>query len=635
MIEGGVGLVEPSLSRSGVTSETTSTLVLDDQAGKPAKPSKKRILHKIHNFHWGRNAAPTQGKSKNKTNTRPLTHTSGARSQLSILSSPQVKREVERQGQEAIALQASVPFLRRVPWAYTHKKELQGKIDAIGHNITNLESILMPWPIERTSYQQPLNEEARSSSKIVLLAKGALTRLHEGLMRLNEQTEGQQPFRLSIQLREDVDMSRQELVREPNVHLRNESFVFNIQRQREGNLKGDSSLFFVESLIDVTSHEDRALSDILDEASIPAMDLTELHDLNSTPETARKRKSQTTEPVETWGYFRTPSNEKDYHVLFHDLSGQWSSPFDLADLLADKQYRPMMSSTQIVQLARLILISHLYFSAVRHSLAIDPRPFHYRFFSRSDEDIKTWDPDEPHVLRPWLAFGFGSRAQRYRLGGGPGVAKAQNASLVELGLVLYQIGAGQTIEYGSGKSGLLKAKSNALKELSKVDNLAGMTLTDIVQACLSPEYLSSTGAKIGEEEETDIIINAISTLARYEQYLEGTISEAEGQVPPGENMVVDTSVAGAGNENSDQAPAHTIAGTSDPSKDSEAKPEIIGTFNVNPHQMNAGAADVAAATGDESQEGRAQPAVPKASLDQNHRHAMEDAPKAVDNRILI
>ena len=632
MIEGGVGLVEPSLLRSDVTSETASTLVLDDQAGKPAKPSKKSILHKIHNFHWGKTAAPTQGKSKNKTNTRPLTHTSSARSQLSILSSPQVKREVERQGQEAIALQASVPFLRRVPWAYTHKKELQSKIDAIGHNITNLESLLMPWPIEKTSYQQPLNEEARSSSKILLLAKGALTRLHEGLMRLNEEKTGQQPFRLSIQLREDVDMSRQELVREPNVHLRNESFVFNIQRQRKGNQNADSSLFFVESLIDVTSHEDRTLSDVLDETSMGAMHLTELHDLISTPDTARKRKPQTTEPVETWGYFRTPSNAKDHHVLFHDSSGQWSSPFDLADLLAGKQYRPMMSSTQIVQLARLILISHLYFSAVRHSLAVDPRPFHYRFFSRSDEDIETWDADEPHVLRPWLAFGFGSRAQRYRLGGGPGVAKAQNASLIELGLVLYQIGAGQTIEYGSGKSGLLKAKSNALKELNKVDNLAGMTLTDIVQACLSPEYLSSTGTKVGEEEETDIIINAISTLARYEQYLEGTISEAEGQVAPGENITVDPSVADAGNETSDQAHAHTIAGTSDPSKDSEAKPELIRKFNMKPHQMNARAANVATVIGDESQEGLAQPAVPKASSDQNHQHAMEDA---VDNRILI
>lgn len=100
-----------------------------------------------------------------------------------------------------------------------------------------------------------------------------------------------------------------------------------------------------------------------------------------------------------------------------------------------------MSSTQIVQLARLILIPYLYFSTVRHSLAVDPRPFHYRFFSRSDGDIETWDADKPHVLRPWLAFVFSSRAQRYRLDGGPGVAKAQNASLVELGRVLYQIGA--------------------------------------------------------------------------------------------------------------------------------------------------------------------------------------------------
>ena len=124
-----------------------------------------------------------------------------------------------------------------------------------------------------------------------------------------------------------------------------------------------------------------------------------------------------------------------------------------------------------------------------------------------------------------------------------GLQKRKNASLVEVGLVLYQIGAGQTIEYGSGKTDLLKTKSNALKELNKVDNLAGMTLTAIVHACLAPEYLSSTGAKTGEEEEVDIIINAISTLARYEQYLEGTISEAEGQVTPGESIVVDTSVA--------------------------------------------------------------------------------------------
>lgn len=51
-----------------------------------------------------------------------------------------------------------ISFLERI----THRKGLRGKTDAIGRAITDLESLMVPWPTERTSYQQPPSGEAHS-----------------------------------------------------------------------------------------------------------------------------------------------------------------------------------------------------------------------------------------------------------------------------------------------------------------------------------------------------------------------------------------------------------------------------------------------------------------------------------------
>lgn len=630
-----------SLPPSDTTSATTSTLVHDDQAGKPAKRSKRNILHKLHGhkMRWGhkrQHTGPTSQDPTKSTNIE-LTRMSGVPSHDSILYSAQVQAQYEQQGREADALQASVHMIRRVPWAYTHRKELRAKIKAIGSAITMLESLLMPWPVEKASYQQPPSQDARFSSSILLQAQGALTRLHEALMRLNEQQCGQQPFILSIQLREDVEMSRQELAREPSVHLRNKSFIFNIQRQRTGDVKGASSLFFAESLIHAPSYAEKVLSDVLDEERPFASGLTELHDLVANPEKVPIQNSQIVEPIETWGYFRTSPTNNDAHVLLHDSSGQWSSPFDLADILAGSEYRSMMSPTQIIQLARLILISHLYFLAVRPSLGIDPSPCHYRFFSRLEENSETWNADDPLVLRPWLAFGFGSRAPRAKLGGGSGVANAPNASLIKLGLVLYQIGAGVTIEYGSSKSGLLKAKASALRELNRVDSVAGMTLTDVVQACLSPENLSSTGTKLEREEETDFIMTAISTMTVYEQYLEGTMSKFECQATAGEVLEDLTPVAAASSQDSGQRPVHASTSAEGPSEFSKSKAEVNARFKIESNQVIDGVANVNPATGDDT---GCQPPVagvyklPKGKSTQTSQH-IEEVLEAADRRIPI
>ncbi len=55
----------------------------------------------------------------------------------------------------------------------------------------------------------------------------------------------------------------------------------------------------------------------------------------------------------------------------------------------------------------------------------------------------------------------------------------------------------QTIEYGSGKSGLSKSKSSALKELNEGDNLAGVILMDIMSFSRMSELYYRQAWRVG------------------------------------------------------------------------------------------------------------------------------------------
>ena len=436
-----------------------------------------------------------------------------------MLNSPAVHEEVQRQRSEAAERQSSTPFLHRLSWAQSHKSDLTKLAGALRQCNNELESLFLPTRSKKFPLLLPANELTDKLSVTVDLVKMALGKLHEALASLNAPTDTfrhsdhQKIRHLSIQLQEDPEVNKKQLRHEPKVQLRDNSYVFNIQRQEGADLQSKADLLFVETLKD--PHPE------LDKVPDTGSPLPELHDLTLSPITGVG--------VETLGFFRAPSSKYNIHVLFRDNSKQLYSPLHLANIISSSDYRHHMSPTQLVQLVRLVMTSHLYLSSVRDSLDINPRLTHFRYFCRDDETANRWNSEKPLVLRPWLSFGFGS-PRRYNLGEEQGVKTIYSPSLIELGLVLYQICVGEVIDY-PGDFSVGRAKSTALEGLNKIDNAVGSTVTEIVQMLLSPASLAKTGEKIGENEEREYILNAITTLIAYEERIEDTVTKVEKEAP--------------------------------------------------------------------------------------------------------
>ena len=434
----------------------------------------------------------------------------------SIFEKGYIKDEFERQRDAASTVQAGSRWSRRVSWAYSDKQTLLDLIESLSRCNNEVEWLLDANKQTRRTLVQRATRQTSSLSSTTQMVSGALKRVHESLLRLNSQTENT-PSQLSIQLREDCEANRRELAPVPEVQLRDDSYVFNFQEQREAHLESTAELLLVETLKKPPDgQDDRPDTEHIRES------LQELRTLGP----LGRGKYTPSGKVETRGFFRHPLHEHDIHVLFHESSSQWHSPSDLAGILASSNYRKHINPTHIIQLARLIMTSHIFFSQIRQSLAVEPRPIHFRYFCKADQDASNWNIGDPIVLRPWLSCGFGS-PQRYVLGEGSGIAKYPHSSRVELGLLLYQICAGENLDYGNGDNGLMNAKWEALRELSKVDFAVGTTLAEIVQDLLSPKPLLSLDGETVYKDETDYILDAITTLTSYEHHVEDTATGTE------------------------------------------------------------------------------------------------------------
>ena len=443
--------------------------------------------------------------------------TSLGRQSGSIFERADIKDEYERQRDAASTVQAGSSWPRRVSWAYSDKQTLRNLIDSLSRCNNEVERLLDANKQSRPTLLLRATPQTSSLSTTVQKVSKALKRVHDSMLKLNSQPADTPPSQVSIQLREDCEANRRELASVPEVQLRDDSYVFNLQEQRGGNSESTADLLLVETLKDPSNGEDNG-SDTKDTRK----SLEELRMLGP----PGQGKHTPSGKVETWGFFRHPSHEHDIHVLFHESSSQWRSPSDLAGILDSSDYRDHINPTHIVQLARLIMTSHLFFSPVRQSLAVEPRPIHFRYFCKVDQDASNWNVDDPIVLRSWLSCGFGS-PQSYVLGEGSGIAKYSHSSMVELGLLLYQICAGEKVNYGNGDSGLMRAKTRALKELNKVDCAVGTTLAEIIQDLLSPIALISPDGETVYKDETEYILNAITTLASYEHHVEDTVTGTE------------------------------------------------------------------------------------------------------------
>jgi hypothetical protein len=499
------------LLEDAVSTATTPELNSAPPIPSPQATSVRNLVPgstEVRPTGWRRILPLKSGKSKKKVAAAAATDGKGltCNSEVEILKSDEIEAELARQKQGGKALQKSTWFHQRVHWQRHHKEALRSTIEEIRHGNNDLESLLQLCAPKDSCRVLPCSDNLEALWPVINRIEQALGSLHEDLMVVNVGTESRGPCVLSLQLKEDHDENRRDLEQDSAVRLRPSSFVFNVQRHSFGSGDGGSSLLLVETA----------------SAKSSAQPLTskskELHSLNKPTELGASPSQQL---VEQWGYFPAQGSE-NLHIVYHDTQGQWSSQSSLVDILSGKDFHQRISPVQVVQLARMITSAHLHLAQVRGS-CVNPRPANFRFYRTSDEE-DVWNDSMPLVLRPWISFGFGQRPPPRKLGGGSGPARASNTSMIELGLLLYQIGSGTNLDYGLGVSGLAAAKAEALKNLNILDRRIGTTYVDIVRHTLEFKARASylTVGSVGKDE-AEYVKKAISSLVEYEEVLEDTV----------------------------------------------------------------------------------------------------------------
>ena len=294
-----------------------------------------------------------------------------------------IDETAQRRKENAQQLQ-SVNVLHRAGWAYLNKDGLKDQIARIQIGLHTLSDYLQLKDVKDPSQFFISSVATTPVSTITTRIRVLLSRLHESLKAINIRAGDLGPHSLSVQLREKNEDSREEL-KQAGVKLRNFSQVFNLHRHAS---------------LDPTSEAITLAVETIDSDSREAVASTAL-ELKNLARPVRPPESQPLE-VETWGYFVDPDHTDVRHVLFHDITNQCKSTTSLADIVGSPEFRRHITPIQIVQLARLLTVTYLYFEPVRRSCG-NPRLENFRYYQEDGESPR-WIPENPVVFSPLLFF---------------------------------------------------------------------------------------------------------------------------------------------------------------------------------------------------------------------------------------
>ena len=432
-------------------------------------------------------------------------------------------KDTERQAPDSEALQSATGFPRRARWAITDWQKLHNDLEHIRVSIDGLHSLLR---LEYSYLPRASSAKQQAAANSALLpVRKALSRLHHGLTGLSDAS--QPDHQLSIQLREHWDSTSAELSGLSDVEVRDGSYVFSIQKSQLSDAEAESILLLVDT--------PKKAPDSQPEDSLTT-NLPRITNLDGPKDTATSSTSDQLSRIETWGYFPTPQRRyvsNDLHIV-HRATTSWQSPMHLADILSDPSYVEHITPIEITWLAKLLVTSHLCFLSVQRELNVQPRPSNYRFYCKPEDEFDPWVDGNPLVLKPFLSIGFGS-SRKSTFGAVSEFNHPPYASVMELGLVLYQIGAGRIINYGAGRAGFAQAKAKILRELERdsgVDAFAGSSYVSIIEGCLNMwrRYrLYSDDLAAMQRREEEYLWEVVAQLSDDLQQLEDTVPMEPGR----------------------------------------------------------------------------------------------------------
>jgi hypothetical protein len=307
----------------------------------------------------------------------------------------------------------------------------------------------------------------RSQDELIQLA---LKRLHDALASVNLRTS---VVTFGVQVLEDPEKQADEFSSEGSLSFEPGSFMFVLQVHLPKDSQARSLFLYTETLGPTTSHGRHTQKE----------DLRSLSDIGGT--VASLEIEDASGDYRSLGYVDRSRSSPDCHHLYSPATGPWLSSSTLQTYLNQSEYKDDLTKQQRFRIARLLTISFIHFAKVVNATDQYPRPDRIRYYI-PDGSTDTWlsASKEPNILNPFVTLGFGMQKPVILPGTSSGLSKQTINPVVELGLVLYQIGSGTNLEYGSGDIGVKNAKEVAMKAMNQVDKLSNGSFSEIVQLCL-------------------------------------------------------------------------------------------------------------------------------------------------------
>ncbi|KAL8689206.1 MAG: hypothetical protein Q9218_005071 [Villophora microphyllina] len=406
----------------------------------------------FHRFTWERfrRSSPSSSSTSSQTAV-DFPAASG------LLNTDRVQAVANQTAEAAQGYLKSTSFKKRVKWARKDRNIMFKIIDVLEFSNGYLEKILVcKEPQDPARLMQPPDEDAAwllESRKI----QPALKRLHESLRNMNTKNEKHDPWYLSLEIRTNFDQTRQDVMNTLyEWDMSETAYYFTFQRQ--DNVDGEASYFISETSADPSERKSRMSGQPQDNLS--AWHLDRASDFFHTGPL---------EGYEQWGSIWAASRKEDQHWLYHAKEQKSFCRKTLASYLANIETDGIMNAYTRVRLALLIAVTYVHVKLIRLSCEdIDISSFKY--YQAADEGKNVpWDDNHPLILKPFLDFGFG-RKLPVRIGARDNVSPNQGSYVVNLGLLLYQVGTCSYLGPPSGNTNVLReAQKEAINGLHQLD----------------------------------------------------------------------------------------------------------------------------------------------------------------------
>ena len=401
----------------------------------------------------------TESPSRQPITTIPAPGAAGEplrRSQLPIpeLQLPEIQQGREASRHHARIVQKRTSMWTHIKWAHHDKEAFKEMVHEIRKTINTLDKLLALRSPSDSGRLLPAQPDARCVSHSTPQVQGALERLHKSLRNLNVQKDGQASWNFAVHIAAPFDDNWRLVHDQYSLPLRKSALMFYVQQRKADE---ESSLLLVETLTEPAG--------VVQAQSESVRKIENLDKPSATPDENEDHPSATAngneaEAYSTWGFICPSEHPEDEHRIFVDTA-TWRQTSTLADLLADPKNLEHFSTENVFTLARQIMVAHLDFSLVRASCP-NPRLESYAYYKRSLE-VEGMQEEGPHLLRPYLACGFGCRPPGRQPGATSGPSKDTNAPVIELGLVLFQIGSRRKLDYRTKGMGSTVELLNSVK----------------------------------------------------------------------------------------------------------------------------------------------------------------------------